>query len=72
MKEEFYKCDRCGKKILKDGYSIEHQFFGTVMQTKHKIRFFAKWKEDSPMFIQYELCKKCREDLDAWLEVYAH
>ena len=72
MKETVYKCDRCGKKLIEDSYSIGTKCFTTETQTRFALRFFRKWKTETPLFTTYELCAKCREQLDDWLEVYDH
>ena len=72
MKETVYKCDRCGKKLCEDGNAIESKKFVTETQTRFRIHLWGNWKAEKPEIITYELCKKCREQLDDWLEVYDH
>lgn len=66
MKKETYTCDRCGAE-LKDGYATTTKNFCTVSQFRYRIRCFKHWNTDSPIFISHDLCEKCRESLEEWL-----
>jgi hypothetical protein len=67
MKKETYSCDRCGAELC-EGYSPSTLQFATETQIRHRIRFFKKWKNDFPTTICHDLCEKCRNSLDEWLE----
>lgn len=68
MKKEIYSCDRCGCELETDAFNTRgYRQFGTEEQTRHRLRFFGSWKTDSPIFISYDLCEKCRESLEGWL-----
>lgn len=67
MKKEVYNCDRCGVELC-EGYSPSTLQFATETQIRYRIRFFKEWKNDFPITICYDLCEKCRNSLDEWLE----
>lgn len=67
MKKETYNCDRCGAE-LKEGYSPSTLQFTTETQIRYRIRFFKEWKNDFPIAVCHDLCEKCRNSLDEWLE----
>lgn len=68
MKKEIYSCDRCGCELGEDSFNVSHyRQFATEEQVRLRLRFFGSWKTDSPIFISYDLCEKCRESLEEWL-----
>ena len=66
MKKETYSCDRCGAELC-NGYSPSTLQFATETQMRYRIRFFKEWRNDFPITTTYDLCEKCREDLEVWL-----
>ena len=67
MKKETYHCDRCQAE-LEYGYAPNVKQFATETQLRTRLKFFKSWASDSPLHITYDLCWKCRESLDKWLE----
>lgn len=66
MKHITYECDRCGCE-LDEGAARSTRNFATCTETRYKLRFFRKWKNEEPLFAEHELCEKCRESLERWL-----
>lgn len=67
MKKETYVCDRCGAE-LGEGYAPCTKQFATETQFRSRIKFYGHWNTDSPILITHDLCEKCRNSLDKWLE----
>lgn len=68
MKKEIYSCDRCGCELGTEGFVVfGHRQVCTEEQIRRRLRFFRSWNTDSPSFISYDLCEKCRESLEEWL-----
>lgn len=67
MKKETYNCDRCGAELC-EGYSPSTLQFATESQMRYRMKFFRRWNTDSPIVIVYDLCEKCREELEVWLD----
>jgi len=66
MMEITYKCDRCEQNLDK-GAASSNRNFAVVTETRYKLRFFKAWRNVDPLFIEHELCEKCRESLERWL-----
>ena len=52
------------------GDAITRNRFCTFEKINYRMKFLptAQWKKDMTQPIVYELCAKCREDLDKWLK----
>lgn len=68
MKSTSYKCDRCGACLGEDSAAIDRFRFGVHMRISYKLLCADKWRcPDGWKPIAYELCEKCRESLEEWL-----
>lgn len=66
MKQTIYKCDRCGV-VLEDGVAKKMRNVYTATEIRYKLNFFRKWKNEDPLIAKHELCEKCRESFERWL-----
>lgn len=66
MKHITYECDRCGT-ALDEGAAVSRRNFAIKTETRYKIAFFNRWNNEEPLFVEHELCEKCRESLERWL-----
>lgn len=69
MKNTTYLCDRCGTELGDDGTALESRRFCTRERIIYEVRYFGDWKkrDTCEIPITYELCTKCRESLERWL-----
>ena len=68
MKETMYKCDRCCAPLGEDSAAIDENRLITQSKTSYKIKFLPKQREKYTPAITWDLCERCRESLDEWLE----
>lgn len=69
MKKTTYKCDRCGAELGEDSTALRQQRFVTEGRYSYRFKFFCKWQTCEPEVISWELCERCRESLDRWIEL---
>lgn len=68
MHKTIYTCDRCGIPLAADDAAIDRRRIMTQTQIAFKFRFLKKWRNQSELPITYELCERCRDSFDKWLE----
>ena len=68
MKKTTYACDRCNAPLGEDSAAIDENRLITQARITYKIKFIPKKKEKYTPAITWDLCEKCRESLDIWLE----
>lgn len=70
MKTTSYRCDRCGADLGEGACTvIDHNMFRT-RTVYYEFAFWRKNPKTQEDFVVYELCQKCRDSLERWLNQY--